>query len=594
MEIIVGLKETNAINRSLLALGNVVNALAFRKQHVPIRDSGSAQEETGKLTLMLSDSLGGDYKVQRAIRVGSASVQPPCIKFVKLASFVADKEVHACVNVLPCAAAEPWVEGYVQGVHRILKKAQEALVDAERRRSDAELRFAMLHCPTETGFDQQTNRILAQNYKLLLLHVRLMPKQQWRLSGDALETRTDLRLPQKGEWSVDVGECRLSDAVACLEEQLAGQHPPSQEDVEAILEAVAYVRGAFRSSARTGGAGGMLVKAQEQRAMSEAAISKTGSDRVCLGMSQALATDGMSFASIVRSASAKEVAAQKLLADAERRSQELARREGPEAAHSVTDTLLLPPIFLRSASNRSAYTWLRQEVERQKSELRARRLSLLASREASAAEALRQKQQIQDQAKTIEDLQHQLERQKEKASYPGDYMSMSQHVLAVTMSERLWRATSEPQIRYSTRKAGDLKTREAPWYKGTVKKVINNLPKYNAMSTEEKPKKNKAANKPQSMEISEPKAPKLTKSQKREKRKQALSLGKVGKTSPTAMPAASPTLKAVSPKATPEEDTQMKVDVEKSKKRRRKEQRRAIQVHKTQLKKKGQTAHLKS
>ena len=44
---------------------------------------------------------------------------------------------------------------------------------------DAIVRFAMLHCPTETGFDQQTNRILAQNYKLLLLMLehalRLVP-----------------------------------------------------------------------------------------------------------------------------------------------------------------------------------------------------------------------------------------------------------------------------------------------------------------------------------------------------------------------------------------------------------------------------------
>ncbi|CAE7296737.1 kif2 [Symbiodinium natans] len=134
-----------------------------------------------------------------------------------------------------------------------------------------------------------------------------------------------------------------------------------------------------------------------------------------------------------------------------------------------------------------------------------------------------------------------------------------------------------------------------PKYKGTVKKVVNNLPKYTAMSIEEKAKKKKAAGKPQNMDVSsEPKAPKLTKSQKREKRKQAISLGKVGKTSPKAMPAPSPILKVASPKMNPEEDTKMKVEVEKSKKQRRKEQRRAIQVQKTQLKKKGQTAHLKS
>ncbi|CAE7234744.1 kif2 [Symbiodinium microadriaticum] len=487
---------------------------------------------------------------------------------------VESQEVHACVNVLPCAAAEPWVEGYVQGLSEQAEgfrlaaargaeraaQAEEALVDAERRRSDAELRLAALE-------------EAAALWEARALDAEAAVAAERRRAGDEAaaceaQRQRERHLAAEALERERRHSGRLSDAVACLEEQLADRS-------KVIAELMAQAE-ELSDRARA-----LEVKAQEQRAMSEELQLQLSRKE------QALATDGMSFASIVRSASAKEVAAQKLLADAERRSQELARREG--------DVQRTAECF--ESERLHLVEECRQEVERQKSELRARlqlredrvnshladcnrraevelerRLSLLASREASAAEALRQKQQIQDQAKTIEDLQHQLERQK----------------------ERLWRATSEPQIRYSTRKAGDLKTREAPWYKGTVKKVINNLPKYNAMSTEEKPKKNKAANKPQSMEISEPKAPKLTKSQKREKRKQALSLGKVGKTSPTAMPAASPTLKAVSPKATPEEDTQMKVDVEKSKKRRRKEQRRAIQVHKTQLKKKGQTAHLKS
>jgi len=48
------LKEAQHINRSLSALGNVINALTSGGKHVPYRDS--------KLTRLLSDSLGGNSK----------------------------------------------------------------------------------------------------------------------------------------------------------------------------------------------------------------------------------------------------------------------------------------------------------------------------------------------------------------------------------------------------------------------------------------------------------------------------------------------------------------------------------------------------
>jgi len=47
-------REGNNINRSLLALGNCINALAEGRRHVPYRDS--------KLTRLLQDSLGGNCK----------------------------------------------------------------------------------------------------------------------------------------------------------------------------------------------------------------------------------------------------------------------------------------------------------------------------------------------------------------------------------------------------------------------------------------------------------------------------------------------------------------------------------------------------
>jgi len=48
------LEEAKEINKSLSALGNVINALTTQKKHVPYRDS--------KLTRLLSDSLGGNSK----------------------------------------------------------------------------------------------------------------------------------------------------------------------------------------------------------------------------------------------------------------------------------------------------------------------------------------------------------------------------------------------------------------------------------------------------------------------------------------------------------------------------------------------------
>jgi kinesin family protein C2/C3 len=48
------LKEAQSINRSLAALGNVMEALGKKRDHVPYRDS--------KLTFLLQDSLGGQAK----------------------------------------------------------------------------------------------------------------------------------------------------------------------------------------------------------------------------------------------------------------------------------------------------------------------------------------------------------------------------------------------------------------------------------------------------------------------------------------------------------------------------------------------------
>eukprot|EP00419_Tripos_fusus_P033935 CAMPEP_0172773944 /NCGR_PEP_ID=MMETSP1074-20121228/195214_1 /TAXON_ID=2916 /ORGANISM="Ceratium fusus, Strain PA161109" /LENGTH=110 /DNA_ID=CAMNT_0013610295 /DNA_START=99 /DNA_END=428 /DNA_ORIENTATION=- len=58
-------KEATAINKSLLAFGNVVSALAAKQKHVPFRDS--------KLTRILEGSLGGNCKTSLLVCTSPAS-----------------------------------------------------------------------------------------------------------------------------------------------------------------------------------------------------------------------------------------------------------------------------------------------------------------------------------------------------------------------------------------------------------------------------------------------------------------------------------------------------------------------------------------
>jgi len=59
-----GVEEAKAINKSLSALGNVVSAINAQSKHIPYRND--------LLTQLMSDSLGGNAKVQMFVNLSPA------------------------------------------------------------------------------------------------------------------------------------------------------------------------------------------------------------------------------------------------------------------------------------------------------------------------------------------------------------------------------------------------------------------------------------------------------------------------------------------------------------------------------------------
>lgn len=86
------LKEASAINKSLLAFGNVVSALAAKRPHIPFRDS--------KLTRVLDGSIGGNCKTSLLVCISPASDNVcETLNALDFASRAMRVEVDAKVNV---------------------------------------------------------------------------------------------------------------------------------------------------------------------------------------------------------------------------------------------------------------------------------------------------------------------------------------------------------------------------------------------------------------------------------------------------------------------------------------------------------------
>ena len=81
------LKEAQAINKSLSALGDVISALASEQGHIPYRNH--------KLTMLMSDSLGGTAKTLMFVNVSPTDTNLDETQVRFLVPFVPFSVLHA-------------------------------------------------------------------------------------------------------------------------------------------------------------------------------------------------------------------------------------------------------------------------------------------------------------------------------------------------------------------------------------------------------------------------------------------------------------------------------------------------------------------
>eukprot|EP00899_Mesostigma_viride_P020376 jgi/Mesvir1/2833/Mv13924-RA.2 len=129
-------KEATNINASLLAFGNVVQALASKKKHVPFRDS--------KLTRILEDSVGGNCKTSLLVCLSPAHDSiGETINTLEFASRAMRIETHAVVNegevsinaaALAAEVCQTELDEAMKGKNAEIQRLQKDMEEKEKAR----------------------------------------------------------------------------------------------------------------------------------------------------------------------------------------------------------------------------------------------------------------------------------------------------------------------------------------------------------------------------------------------------------------------------------------------------------------------------
>lgn len=240
-------KEATAINRSLLALGNVVSALASKKPHVGFRDS--------KLTRVLEGSIGGNSRTALLV-CASTSVEhaQETVSTFEFASRAMRIEVNARVNMLDAdfnedvgdaAATAATASAVAASTAATIQRAADQVEEAEARAAHAEedasewqRRALAAEAALEALSASTDQRLTSATARMAFERAR---------AGEALS-----RMRQRSDTAEQRVQC-LTSQLASMEEELQearAQHDEAMAKMRAQLEDASQRSEEFTCKAR--------------------------------------------------------------------------------------------------------------------------------------------------------------------------------------------------------------------------------------------------------------------------------------------------------------------------------------------------------
>ncbi|NXP13896.1 KI18A protein, partial [Thinocorus orbignyianus] len=231
-------REGTNINRSLLALGNVINALAnpkSKKQHIPYRNS--------KLTRLLKDSLGGNCRTIMIAAVSPSSMfYDDTYNTLKYANRAKDIKSSLKSNVVS-------LDSHISQYVKICNEQKKEILMLKEKLREYEEKQASVPENHNTAVLSNNQQVEIQRYKEILKNVftnreeirKEYLKLEMQLKENALKTYYQIQYHEQiqllcSEERVDKATCKRDQRLAMLRTHRIHMQKKKEEEVKHFEE----------------------------------------------------------------------------------------------------------------------------------------------------------------------------------------------------------------------------------------------------------------------------------------------------------------------------------------------------------------------
>ncbi|KAF1473160.1 Kinesin-like protein KIF18A, partial [Pygoscelis antarcticus] len=231
-------REGTNINRSLLALGNVINALAnpkSKKQHIPYRNS--------KLTRLLKDSLGGNCRTIMIAAVSPSSMfYDDTYNTLKYANRAKDIKSSLKTNVVS-------LDSHISQYVKICNEQKEEILMLKEKLREYEEKQASIPENRSAAVLSNNQQVEIQRYKEILKNVftnreeirKEYLKLEMQLKENALKTHYQKQCHEQiqlmcSEERVEKATCKRDQRLAMLRTHRVHMQKKKEEEVEHFEE----------------------------------------------------------------------------------------------------------------------------------------------------------------------------------------------------------------------------------------------------------------------------------------------------------------------------------------------------------------------